>query len=88
MYSGAGPLAAFCQTCLPVAASNAVMTPVIPIAYSRPFERIGVDFGPGPCRDAAFCIVNDAGYPLCQITFPVSASRALMTSSSPCRENM
>ena len=40
----------FCQTCLPLAASNAVTTPVIPIEYSLPLANTGVDFGPWPWR--------------------------------------
>ncbi len=78
----------FCQTCFPVAASNAVTMPVMPIANSRPFENTGVDFGPAPCRAAPLCIVNEVGYPVFQSTAPVAASSALMTSSPPCRENM
>ena len=73
----------FCQSCFPLAASNAVTMPVMPIANSRPFENTGVDFGPIPCRAAPLFMVNATGYGVFQSTDPVAASSALMTSSSP-----
>ena len=38
--------AGFCHSVLPVAASQAVTTPVMPIESSRPLVNTGVDFGP------------------------------------------
>jgi hypothetical protein len=61
VYSISGPLPAFCQTCLPLAASHAVTVPVMPIEYSRPLKNTGVDFGPGPCCFVAGFIANVAG---------------------------
>jgi hypothetical protein len=58
---------------------------VMPSEKSRPFAKAGVDFGPGPCRVAADMTVNGAAYAVRQITLPVAASSADMTSSSPCR---
>ena len=48
VYIGTTLEPGFCHTCLPVAASNAVTTPVMPIEYSLPLANTGVDFGPGP----------------------------------------
>ena len=87
MYTGTTLEPGFRQTCVPEAASKAVTIPVMPIANSRPLENTGVDFGPGPCGLAALFMVNGAGYAVRHTTLPLSASIALITSSSPCREN-
>src|SRR5688572_23343617 len=60
VYIGTTRDPGFCQSCLPVAASKAVTTPVMPIAYNLPLASVGVDFGPGPWGTAALCMVNGA----------------------------
>src|SRR5262245_16856481 len=61
VYIGTTPVPGFCQSCLPVAASHAVTVPTMPMEYSLPLDKIGVDLGPGPWRAAALCIVKLAG---------------------------
>src|SRR5262245_55039916 len=47
-YIGCALVAGFCESCLPVAASNAVTMLDMAREKSRPLANVGVDFGPGP----------------------------------------
>src|SRR5512135_2574707 len=76
----------FLQTTFPVAASRQESTPPTPNVTIFPSPTAGVLLGPG-CALAEGPEIASAAYLSCQISFPVAASRHIVTSSLPTRPN-